>query len=954
MAKMYIDEIDRLLTVKNNFNDSLKKLKHKLDSKGLSHTELKKLNVKVEKYELKIKKIDIEIENLTNKKNLDLIQEQKTNLNENNTNTFTIKKIQRCSKENLPINIKEFSCFGNFDRIIKVCKKCDYRIQEKCIKKTIKIERKQFELDYGPMNKVELVLLLIGVFIVSFSVLIFEISLTRIFSVMLTYHYTFVVVSFAILGLGLGGIVLHFAWNKIPLERKGFNFLMIITLIFSVSVPLLLATILFIPYIDSLAFYIFIMIIPFIIAGIIFAFIFKQFTNLSSKVYGIDLIGAGTACVIVILLFETIGGINSILLIGSIIAVGGLSFAIASKKDANVGISLIIILLLSLGFFQNYEYNYLNEIPLSNSPNKELSHILKTYGDDINIVETRWSVSGRTDLISLKNEPDVMYIFIDAAAPTPMYRFNGNINDTNNEAIRSLPYLFGTYFGFLFGEKNDVLIIGAGGGQDVLIALQSGAKNITAVEVNQATVDIMNDYSWFNGGLYSDFDNINVVVDEGRSFLKHSNNKYDTILISIPITKTSGSASGYSLAENYLFTQESFEDYFEHLTDNGRLIIIPHHLPEVYKLTTTVLTFFNNIGKNTKEAMQHILIAGPQTDHDMLGSTYPAFIVKKTAYSPQEGKERHDIAMEIGYSHLYTPPEKLCNMVDDNLYSLANGVKTLDDFILYANIDLQPSTDDRPFFYKIDKGLPESLRSLGIITSMIIFAVILIPFTYKSHIYRNQPGNIINSEKNGFKKEYKKNKNKKNRILKNDIYVDANIPKFIFYFSLIGLGFMLIEVSLIQKFILFLGKPALSLSATLFSILIGGGIGSLFSYRLMNNISRKGALISLIIGFVVVIYVIILPYIIDLLLGIPITNRIIISGVILFPLGFLLGIMLPLGMMMLELAHKSDHIPWMWGINGTTSVMGSVLAIIIAISFGYSFALIAGAFAYFLIFLTFR
>jgi len=954
LVKMYDNDIERLFTIKTNFYSSCSEIEKKLKSSSLSNSEIKSLKKKLKKYKSKAVNIEKEIENLVCKQNSNLINEKESKLQKEENKIFIAYKEKQYTKISKIKTNRDHSCFGEFDRNNRKCKYCILKVRKKCAKRMNNIKNKNHLLDYGPVNRVELTLLLIGVFILSFSVLIFEISLTRIFSVMLTYHYTFFVVSMAILGLGFGGIILHFAWNKLPLERKGFNFLTIITLALSISVPLLLLLILHFSYVNNIIFYIFIMIIPFILAGIIFAFIFKQFTHHSSFVYGVDLIGAGIGCIIVILLFMALGGINSILLLGSIISLGGLTFAIASKKDTNVVISLVVILILSLGFIQNYDNDYLNDIPLSNSPNKELSSVIETYGDDVNIIETRWSISGRTDLVSIENDPDVMYIFIDAAAPTQMYRFNGNIFDKKNTAIQSLSQMYGTYFGFLFGEKDDVLIIGAGGGQDVLVALMGGAKNITAVDVNQATVDIMKDYSWFNGGLYTDFPNVNVVVDEGRSFIRNTNNKYDIILLSIPVTKTSGSASGYSMAENYLFTTDSFEDYFDPLSENGRIIIIPHHLPEVYKLTATVLTFFNNIGFSTEQAMQHIIIAGSQSYHDMQGTMFPAFIIRKTPYSPQEGKERHDIAMEIGYSHLYTPPKKLCNMVDDNLYNLASGVNTLDDFIKNSNVNIIPATDNRPFFYNSNKGLPESLKSLSFLTFMIVIGAILIPFIKKSSEYSIRTNNINSLNSKSKKKRGRNKKNKlKNKYKSND-YIDLNITKIILFFSLLGIGFMLIEVSLIQKFILFLGKPMLSLSITLFSLLISSGIGSIYSNKLKNNILNKIVIISVIIGIIIIIYTVTLPYIFNLYLGNTIIERSIISGIILIPLGFFLGLMFPLGMTILEQAKEDDKISWMWGINGATSVFGSVLAISIAVLLGFSYALITGALAYFLIAIAFK
>jgi hypothetical protein len=172
---------------------------------------------------------------------------------------------------------------------------------------------------------------------------------------------------------------------------------------------------------------------------------------------------------------------------------------------------------------------------------------------------------------------------------------------------------------------------------------------------------------------------------------------------------------------------------------------------------------------------------------------------------------------------------------------------------------------------------------------------------------------------------------------------------------MLGIGFMLVEISLMQRFVLFLGQPVLSMAALLFSLLVGAGIGSLYSGRLASERITQGiALASLFIVAFLVSYTFLLPLIFDQLLGLSLTIRLVIALSTLIPLGFLMGFPFPLGIRLLKEMEMDNHIPWMWGINGVGSVLGSVMTIVIAISFGFTEALLIGAGCYFVVFLIFQ
>jgi spermidine synthase len=210
-----------------------------------------------------------------------------------------------------------------------------------------------------------------------------------------------------------------------------------------------------------------------------------------------------------------------------------------------------------------------------------------------------------------KDNENEMLLFIDGAAGTAMHKFNGD-RENPGEYIRRLMAGSSGFLPFLFlneDERDDMLIIGPGGGTEVLFGLLADVKNITGVEVNKDLVDIVREYRDYNGGIYSDFENVDIVVDEGRSFLRDSDRKYDIIMSTLPVTKGSRSSEGYALTESYLFTVESIKDYLDHLTDEGRMIVVMHNWYETLRLAVTALAAFEEMGVENQDAMKHYIYA---------------------------------------------------------------------------------------------------------------------------------------------------------------------------------------------------------------------------------------------------------------------------------------------------------------------------------------------------------
>lgn len=769
--------------------------------------------------------------------------------------------------------------------------------------------------------------LLTAIFLTSSGLIAFEVALSRFLSVLLSYHYVFIVLSLALLGLGLGGMFVHLFRPQIPSEKQRFGILAFLTSLLALAIPFSIILIVHIGDADrfqmNILVYGILLLIPFFLCGVLFAEVYRMFPAVIGRVYGADLVGAAAGSFGVVLILNLLGGIRTHFLIGLVISAGAVLFVLGGPGRGKRGLLLpaISFLILSALLGINLMGFYRPNISIGKNPTKEIYDALSSFKGKI--VETRWSAFGRTDLVAFSDYPDHMDIYIDGTAGSPMYRFDGNVNDPG-PTIEGLKTTFPGYFPLLFlkeAEKDSALIIGPGGGRDILLALMGGVRDITAVEINRDQVELVRKYSAFNGGIYTGLHNVKIIVDEGRNFLKRQKKKYDIIMLSLPVTNTSRSLEGYALTENFLFTTDSIDDYIDHLTDKGRLIVVGHNDAEILRLLSISLVALSKKGVRTATAMSHIYIVG--------SDDYLVFVLKKTPFEKEEiypvYQAMHQFELKSMLS--YFPYINQAAALNPALVALGSGKIGVNDLIKMVKergYDISPVMDNNPFFYKFEIGLPKPVFLLFWSSLILtIFIVFMPPLFWKKKLIETE------------------------RQLK-------NIVKSAILFSMLGLGFMLIEICFIQKFVLFLGYPVLSLAVLLSALLGGAGMGSLWSGQFApGKINRVIAMTSLSIVVMVLGYTVFLPIAFDQLLGFDLTIRLLATIFILIPLGFLMGVPFPLGIRWLKDRRLENHIPWMWGINGVSSVLGSVMTIIIAISFGFTEALLASAACYFIVFIIF-
>lgn len=737
-----------------------------------------------------------------------------------------------------------------------------------------------------------------ALFLISLSVLVLQISYARIFSVFLGYHFVFIAVSTAMLGIGLGAMLFHKLKTRIISKSPSFEVLGLLALGLSLSILASLIAVVNISPTRIWFIYIVQIFPPFFLAGMFLALSYHQFTSQSNVLYFADLAGAAFGCLGVVLLLQYLGGINTVAVISLFPAVGGI-ILLRRRKRGYFLLSLVVffgmILLVSLNL--SYEFLMMN-FSVAGEPHKTLLKIIKENKGDI--IYTEWNAFSRVDVVKYHQEDDVRTIFVDGGAATDMVEFSGDFTRIKNRLKQDIGF-----FPYYFTQPENTLIIGPGGGKDVLFALLGRSKNIKAVEVNPSVLKAVRRFSNYNGGIYQ-YEGVDWILDEGRSFMSRDQDLYDMLYLS-KVYSGVAEIAGYSLIENYIYTTEAMKQYLSHLSREGHLVFLIHQPGDLTRLFNTLLEVLQREGKSFEEATRHIFVT-----HSLPPSASPSkpiedclLIFRNIPFSRQECEQMVKAALALEFTPFFYP------------YFRSPGRPWLKEFQFQSDLHFTPVSDNSPFFFNYER-IPLPLRTLLIIFLIVVlflFILYLIP-----------------------KRKKRLNPSKK------------SIAGFLFYFFLLGVGFMLVEISLIQQFMLFLGYPTLSVSTTLFSLLISGGMGSLLYSRIEEK--KLGFYLKFALGMnflLILIYLMILPRIFETLISQQIIIRSLITMGLLSPLGFFLGMSFPSGLRMLKRAFPSE-VSWMWGINGVSSTLGSILSVVFAILYGFSQAFLAGGISYLLAF----
>ncbi|MFZ2540777.1 MAG: hypothetical protein WAW75_03265, partial [Gallionella sp.] len=560
----------------------------------------------------------------------------------------------------------------------------------------------------------------------------------------------------------------------------------------------------------------------------------------------------------------------------------------------------------------------------------------KTYSERSDLIYEKWSPLARVTVfpdVFWRRDPKLpfgwgmsptyvsqrrinqLWIEQDACAGTPITEFSGNLEDVNflRFDITAVAY-------HVWPETKKVFIIGPGGGRDVLTALNFGVPAVTACDINPVIVDLVeNKFKDFAGDLYSR-PGVTVHVGEGRSTIRRMEDRFDVILIPLIDSWAATTAGAFSLAENNLYTVEAMQDYLDHLEPNGclsvtRFLFQPRN--QTLRLAIIARRALEEQGVPAPE--QQIVVIGTTTE-----SGVATVLVKKQPFTPEELSRLHSASEYLQFPILFSPDSG-----GDSDFVAGLTQRPLENFLQNTYYDLSPSTDNRPFFFQM---IPFS-RAFDLLTSEkivgqvynyyapLVLILLLALSTVLVLLFYILP-------------------------LKFERGVEP-LPKWWGTFAIVlGLGFMFVEIPLMQKGSLYLGHPTYSLTIVLFSLLIFAGLGSRWSGRNHNAPLVVMLRRYLIMAFgLVALLAIGSDFIIEATIGLSFWIRVAIFVVLIGTAGFFMGTAFPSAIRLVGNSHIKS-IPWVWALNGGASVLGSILAMAVAMAFGYWLALAMGAVCY--------
>ena len=767
--------------------------------------------------------------------------------------------------------------------------------------------------------------------VVSCASLLLELALTRLFSVVLFYHFAFLAISVALLGLGAGGVFAHVFRSRLSMwaiERLGSRLLclnaVLILGVLEVVLHSAVSLSLELRNFEKLTVIYLAAAIPFFITGLLFSIVFARAAEQVARLYGFDLIGGALACILLVPLLNFLGAPNAVLCSAGLMAVA--AFLWGETRGIRIAAVVIVFAYLAL-IAANYSGKLIDII------------YAKGLRRDASWVQfARWNALSRVevDQVGLAK-----YIVIDADASTAIMNVDPALWDRDvpvgsdpgtwkqsspfnwkSDLMNAAPSLAN-----VLRPRGDFAIIGPGGGVDVLRAVANGSRNVTGIEINPliANTIMRRAYADYAYHLY-ERPGVHIHVADGRSYLRRSHDHYDVVQMTLVDTWASTAAGAYALSENNLYTVEAFREYFDHLRGDGIIAITRwefHQPREALRVVSQATEALHQLGVANPSGNFVVVSDGP-LDQD----GRPVIVVaKKSAFTAGE--------LEAVRSHLHAHP-KLVGLYIPGGENDANAFTRLIEsndpraFAAAYQYNVAPVFDSSPFFFftlktanaisglRGTRGGMDWRVNLGIvilgmvlvISMVAVIAFLVIPLALEPRA--PQP-----------------------RLL------------LLCYFIAVGLGYILVEITLIQRFVLFLGHPTYALTVVIFLMLLTSGAGSLTARRWAAQVrTLRPVLLLIVIG--VIAYLALLPWILTAFVGMAFALKLLMSGALIVPLGFVMGIPFPTGLRLLgETSTPGGGLSeWAWAMNASASVLGSVLAMVVAIHFGLNVTLLCGALAY--------
>jgi spermidine synthase len=769
----------------------------------------------------------------------------------------------------------------------------------------------------------------VEIFLVSFAVLLLQISYTRIFSFKISSYFTYLVIGFAMLGIGSGGVLLAVSerLRRIPLPRLlaglgsaggaavGIGYAVVAAVELSLGEPATSPG-----QVLRLAAVCAVLTAGFLAMGIAVAAILSSRPESAGRLYAADLAGAATGCALSIPLIEWLTPPGCVFASGALLALAGTGLGSRMRPawPALLAAATLALLAAVGGRLPDPVVD-----PAKSMGRDQLAGLGTS-------VFHRWNPVFRVDVIERSSQPDLKILAHDGLWGSALWRFDAAKGGAEvfDRSTRSLPFS-------VANPRPRVLVIGAAGGFDLRASLHFGASQVTGVELNPVTVSLLEDrFAEFTGHLARD-ERVRLVNAEGRAFLRNDPARYDLIYFVAPdsfATMNAAQASGFVLAESYLYTVETLSEALEHLSpggiiaaqfgeaDYGRPLRTPRYLASARRA-------FEELG--IRDFARHVLLS---TSRDFSLLQTSTILLQADPFSEAQKERFLAAAREVPDTSVRHVPGRARER------GVIGGVIELREERLAALLSsypyqVGPIYDDSPYFWhfarfrdvlagedlemRLDPAVARGESALLVMLALSAFfalVLLILPFASLRGGWRQLPGKRASGA----------------------------------YFAALGLGFMGYEVSLIQKLTLFLGYPTRSLSVTLFALLLSSGIGSRWSVRHAQRPGEAAPRLVAALALVTAFHTFGMDAVMHALGGAPLGLRIAVAVAAIAPLGLVLGAFLPLGIAGVAAAceprARTQIVAWCWAVNGFFSVLGSLLVTLGSMTWGFR-AMLLAAFA---------
>ncbi len=779
---------------------------------------------------------------------------------------------------------------------------------------------------------------------VALATLMYEILLTRIFSVTMLYHFAFVALSVAMFGMTVGALIVYLSPRVFTAARLD-RWLALAALLFPIAMVFSFLTQLSVPFrvhpsivaLYAIGFTYAVIAIPFVVSGIVVCLSLTGFPARVSRLYAADLAGAAVGCVLLIPVLDYSDGPTAVLWVCVLASLGAIAFAGPAGgglRRAAVAVSVVLAVAAGVNtalvwkHFPVFRILYIKGSfearPLYEKWNSYSR--VRVNGNRETLVEPQgWGLSRALP-------PDIrvrqLQMDIDVVAGTVMTGYDGR--------AASVPHLAYdvTNLGYRVRPPDKALVIGAGGGRDVLSALTLGARSVVAVEINKDILRTVNGrFGDFTGHLDRD-PRVTFVNDEARSYVARSRDHYGLIQISLIDTWAATAAGAFVLSENAIYTTEAWTTFLEHLTPDGLLSVSRWYYgerpDEMYRTTTLAVEALRRVGVTNPRS--HLLIVRNMTmaNRPETPDGVGTLLVSRRPFTDAELAAAERASADLGFEVMFSP-----RVARDDVFARLTAADA-DAFVAAYPLRINAPTDNSPFFFnmlrlrdifrldRLESGKQSNnLKAvatlavlLGVVSILTALCIVLPLWTSRADL--------------------------------------TGSHALLVFFGAIGIGFMLVETSQMQRLIITLGHPTYALSVVLFALLLSSGIGSYLTSGVAGETVATGGerrIVALVI--VLVVTGLVTPAAVRATMAASTPIRIATAVALLFPAGLMMGMAFPLGMKVAS-RRSAALTPWLWGVNGAASVLASVLSVCIALAWSISAAFYTGCAAYAVAAIAFR